>query len=80
MEPGDKLAALYCLAGLSTYILDEIGIEREMLWQEVYTRLTKYYVRQGKRQQFFSHLSHLAPCEPREIPSPHGYSIGARER
>jgi hypothetical protein len=55
-DPGDRIGALYGLAGLSPLALAKIGFKPEENWQAMYRRFARYSIRQGKGRQLLSHL------------------------
>ena len=55
-DPIDRLGALYGLAGLSPGILEDIKVDGQRPWPELYTKFANEFLRQGKGLQLTSHI------------------------
>jgi hypothetical protein len=55
-DPRDRFGALYGLAGLSPRILEEMKVDLQRPWPELYTIFAKEFILQGKGLQLMSHL------------------------
>jgi hypothetical protein len=79
-RPGDRIRALYGLAGFSSHALEEMGIDGELGWPALYAHLTWHSIRQNQGWQVLSHLIAFGSLHKREDDWLRGCQTGLRKK